>query len=86
VVAEPLLGVGGRAAPEARSGKDARTVTVHDEHRRPVGGSANDDRVVPGELAGDREVRRRERVVQETGERRLGDHRELRAGGQRSAD
>ena len=46
----------------------------------------DDDRVVAGELARDGEVAGGERVVEQPGQRRLGDDGELRAGRQRRAD
>ena len=86
VVAEALLGLRGGESPQPRRGQDARTVAVDDQNRRAVGGAADDDRVVARELARDREVGRRECIVQQAGERRLRDDRELRARGERRAD
>ena len=86
MLAEPLLGLRGGEPPQPGSGQDARTVAVDDQHRRPVGGSAHDDGVVAGELARDREVGRRQCVVQQTGQRRFRDDRELGARRERRAD
>ena len=86
---EPLphgrLGLrGGQPAQLGRS-FEARPVAVdqqHRQHRRPP---THDDRVVPGELARDREPARRQRVGEQAGERRLGHDGELRAGRERGA-
>ena len=85
-LAQPRLGVGGGEAPEVGRVDHARAALVDDERARRVAGAAHDDRVMAGQLARDREVARRERVVQAVGQRRLRHDRELRARRQRRAD
>ena len=83
---QPLLGLR-RGQPAQVGGVDqARAVTIDQQHGRPLAGAAHHDRVVAGELAGDREMTGSERVVQHAGQRGLGDNGELGAGGQRGAD
>ena len=67
-------GAGSRRAPAS---------AVDQEHRELGRPPPHDDRVVPGQLAGDREPAGRQRVGEQPGERRLGHHGELRAGRQR---
>ena len=83
--AQRLLRGGGRQAPEVARGLEPRAVLVDDQDAGRVTGAADDDRIVAGPLAGDREVARRERVVEPVGQRRLRDDGELRARGQRRA-
>ena len=52
-------------------GRDPHRAAVDHEHRRLLRSAAHDDRVVAGQLAGDREVARGQRVGQPAGERGL---------------
>ena len=84
--AQPRLRLGGGEPPEVGGVDEPAPSPSTTSADGVVAGAADDDRIVAGQLAGDREVARRERVVEAVGERRLRDHGELRAGGQRRAD
>jgi hypothetical protein len=73
----PLRFVGGES-PELAGRLQARAARIHKQHRRLLAGAADHDRIVSGQLAGDREVAGGERVVQHAGERRLRYDGELR--------
>jgi hypothetical protein len=64
-LAQALLGLGGGQAPEVAGRLEPRAVAVDEQHRRLGARAAHDDRVVAGQLAGDREVARGERVVEQ---------------------
>ena len=87
---EPLshgrLGLGRRHPGQLRRGFETGAIAIDEQHRQLRGPPPHDDRVVPGELAGDGEPAGRQRVGEQPGERRLGHDGELRAGRQRRAD
>ena len=85
-LAKALLGLCRGQAPEVGRIDDAGAVAVDDRGGRRVARAADHDRVVAGELPGDGEVARCERIVQAVGQRRLRDDGELRARRQRRAD
>ena len=66
-LAQPLLGLVGGQAPEVAGRLEARAVAVDEQDRRLRAGAAHDDRVVARQLAGDREVARGERIVEQAG-------------------
>jgi hypothetical protein len=84
--AQALLGLRRRQTPQVVGWLQPRALAVDEQRRRLRTRAAHDDRVVPRELARDREVARGQRVVEHAGERRLRHDGELRARGQRRAD
>jgi len=85
-VAQRLLGVGRRPAPQVTSRLQPHVTVLDQQHRRPGGPADQHDGVVAGQLPGDREVAAGQGVGEQSGQRRLGDDGELRAGGQGGAD
>src|SRR4051812_47585723 len=84
--AQALLGVRGGQAPQVAGRLEPRAVAVDEQHRRLGARAADDDRVVPGQLARDREVARGERGVEHPRQRRTRHDGEIRARRQRRAD
>ena len=80
------LGVRRRPADLAVGRLEPHVRAVDEQHAGPGGPADDDDRVVPGELARDGEVARRQRVGEHPGQGRLGHHGELRAGRERGPD
>ena len=83
--AQLRVGVGGGHAAEVGRVDEPGAVAVDEQCRGLACAAADHDRVVAGELPGDRELAGGQRVGQHPGQRRLRHHGELRAGGQRRA-